>query len=811
MVGSVCSFWCGSCRYLGKWASKLVRVQAVDKDDVTRCLDNGWCGKDPEAKVLGRDFMNTDGYLYWELHEKNIFSPGEFGCTFSHIKAAYQAFIDEEQTALIVEDDISLEDVHRWPETIQEIVAEAPADWGILQLWTNNPAFYKYYQRGQSEDEMPPMAKTEVDPDRAVCEDHHYHRPAFVPWWDDVFEYTGQYYGGLWSTMAYLINRKGMNAIITNLRASQNNLGNLSLPVLADHLIFKTAKTYTYTRPLFRAYSRESTIQPVMEKDLDPTKGRVAPGDDPHWATDGLTNKFIGQYWNAGTCPLVNPESKPLNIVVLATTSFEEEWIHLGNVDKLARGMDGARVVLYAINAIDNKVAEWHTKWTQNAEKQGIPVMVRSSKRNMERGFESKLVSQLPLMGHIRKRVAFDYIFTIDGDISLANADLNGLVRSIHGQRPLIAQPTIRVPPNLVGGNMFTWGSQWYKALNDEHASSCGDFQEFDSPIVESQAAILSKTFLDWYHQELEQVAQVQHQYQCDWGHDEMWCSAAARLSEKLPHSPPACVIIRHSVDHHDTKSIAKYAMHSDGGTFLSDCQKLEQVMQEDKDKATKNNASPTAKGKQTGISVAALRDHTNLTCVNAWADLNGGGCKPPNRDADSFSAVKSFRTFMSGTACRELQDAKAAAELAAAGSKSLDNNFAAKDLDNYFATTAKVQSAQGQGSTPSQGLNCESWCGSKANLVGLARVCTVIPECKGCGMCDNADLKDANHYGTRFESESASEHSGVDVLSKGRREFGPHFAPVRPSSQDTLGPRAQTGSPWPRASLSDGHLRDHR
>ena len=117
----------------------------------------------------------------------------------------------------------------------------------------------------------------------------------------------------------------------------------------------------------------------------------------------------------------------------------------------------------------------------------------------------------------------------------------------------------------------------------------------------------------------------------------------------------------------------------------------------------------------------------------------------------------------MSGTACRELQDAKAAAELAAAessaatGSKSLDNNFAAKDLDNDFATTAKVQSAQRQGSTPSQRLNCESWCGAKANLVGLARVCTVIPECKGCGMCDNADLKDANHYGTRFESESAS------------------------------------------------------
>ena len=46
-----------------------------------------------------------------------------------------------------------------WSESIQDIVAEAPPDWGILQLWTNNPAFYKFYQRGQSTDEVPAEAK----------------------------------------------------------------------------------------------------------------------------------------------------------------------------------------------------------------------------------------------------------------------------------------------------------------------------------------------------------------------------------------------------------------------------------------------------------------------------------------------------------------------------------------------------------------------------------------------------------------------------------------------------------------------------
>ena len=82
------------------------------------------------------------------------------------------------------------------------------------------------------------------------------------------------------------------------------------------------AKTYTYTRPLFRAYPRESTIQPTMEAEIDPTKGRVDPQADPHTLTDGLTNKFIETYWKEGTCPLTTPELKPLNLAVLATASF---------------------------------------------------------------------------------------------------------------------------------------------------------------------------------------------------------------------------------------------------------------------------------------------------------------------------------------------------------------------------------------------------------------------------------------------------------------------------------------------------------
>ena len=75
---------------LSKYTDKLVRVPAVDKAQVLKCLDDGSCAKDDKAQVLGTDYLNTEGYLYWQLHRKNVFSPGELGCSFSHLKAIHQ-------------------------------------------------------------------------------------------------------------------------------------------------------------------------------------------------------------------------------------------------------------------------------------------------------------------------------------------------------------------------------------------------------------------------------------------------------------------------------------------------------------------------------------------------------------------------------------------------------------------------------------------------------------------------------------------------------------------------------------------------
>ena len=199
-----------------------------------------------------------------------------------------------------MEDDIVVDDMPHWTETIQDVVAEAPPDWGILQLWTNNPAFYKYIHQGQSGDQVDTasMGNMSVDPASPVCADGRYNRPAFVPWYDDVWPAQPDdalkqpstmlppTHGGLWSTMAYLINRKAMATILEKMNMLDGGkaaMGKLRLPVLADHLLFKSTKTYTYTRPLFRSFPRNSTIQPTSEggKGGQDMEGRVEAGFDP--------------------------------------------------------------------------------------------------------------------------------------------------------------------------------------------------------------------------------------------------------------------------------------------------------------------------------------------------------------------------------------------------------------------------------------------------------------------------------------------------------------------------------------------------
>ena len=689
------------------------RVAAVDGDQVISCLDNGSCSIPDEARVLDWNFNNSEGKLYWELHQDHIYSTKELGCVLSHIKAIQQAYAAGEQTVLIVEDDIGLDHVPHWPDSLQDVVSSAPPDWDVLQLWTNNPALYHFFGGasgyGKAAAPVPaaataavdatklkpvtmpkaqvlwdasslrpaptPTAKAEHDELRrrvqitpkdestyAVPEElrkgladggaspacsfttHEYQKPAFVRWYDDDDKHSG-----LWSTMAYLINRKGMRKILEGVDGLEGKMGSLRLPVLADHLLFRLANaTYTYTRPLFRQGGFNSSIQPSSDR-MDFHRGGAPANYDPAEQTDGLTNQLVTDYFEAGPCPLRKDHG--LRLAVLATTFAEEEPIHRKNMRVLSTALgwgSRTRIVAYAINAIDNQVEVWQ-EWAAEADRRGIPTMVRDAKRALRAGFESKLVSQLPLLRELTRRVAWDYVMTIDGDISLANADLYQLFHMLQTAQPLIAQPTIRLPAGTnPEDTRYGWGSQWYRRANYNLTATC-ESRLRDTPYIESQATILSRRLLEFQWEAMQQVASLQRKHQCDWYHDLLWCPAADRLSAMLPERPPACVIIETPVEHMDTQSIG----WEDTNDFEQRCGIMGGLMRLDL-------RDGCGRGPRTNISLQSLRDVMPATCINDWLEIAGDGCRSTSKQPDWRTPVGPLQSYgqfiLSDAQCQSLE-----------------------------------------------------------------------------------------------------------------------------------------------------------
>lgn len=124
----------------------------------------------------------------------------EIGCTLSHFNAIKKAYDNNDQLALIMEDDITFDYLKCQTKTINDLT-KINDDWECIQLSST--------------------------PDR-------YQRPTLVR------KYT-LLEGYAYSTTCYLINRKGMSKIL------DHGIKNLEA---ADHWIYKILKTYLI-RPYF--------------------------------------------------------------------------------------------------------------------------------------------------------------------------------------------------------------------------------------------------------------------------------------------------------------------------------------------------------------------------------------------------------------------------------------------------------------------------------------------------------------------------------------------------------------------------------
>lgn len=155
----------------------------------------------------------------------------ELACTISHLKAIHTAYHDNQEYAVICEDDMKILHMPDWNELIKKL----PHDWEIIQLFSLGNEALELYKKYQNSD-------VEVVP-----------RPPNV-----------------WSCVIYLINRKGMKKIInTVLPVDKSKWENIEIvdfsktPIwcVADDIYYRMCNTYTFVRPFFNTFvNGKSTI-----------------------------------------------------------------------------------------------------------------------------------------------------------------------------------------------------------------------------------------------------------------------------------------------------------------------------------------------------------------------------------------------------------------------------------------------------------------------------------------------------------------------------------------------------------------------
>ena len=152
----------------------------------------------------------VDGIEFFNEFNDNSFSV--IGCTLSHLLAIKTAYENGEEIACIMEDDVYMNLLNIQEESLDDFIKEIDVDWEILQLYhANSNALNKNFIK---------------------IKDYILH----------LYQ-KGKY---LFSTVSYIINRKGMKKILSIIG---NNpfflLKKMSSACSSDIILYDQVKTYT--------------------------------------------------------------------------------------------------------------------------------------------------------------------------------------------------------------------------------------------------------------------------------------------------------------------------------------------------------------------------------------------------------------------------------------------------------------------------------------------------------------------------------------------------------------------------------------
>jgi GR25 family glycosyltransferase involved in LPS biosynthesis len=156
----------------------------------------------------------------------------EYACLLSHLETIRLFSETNYKTALILEDDISLDFKQYWVKTIQEVIDGAPKDWDILKLYIKPTTIDKYkklYTLWDAKIRVNYIGKKfkNTVPKQKIIENDY-------------------------GCVAYLINNKAAKKFIKNIYHNKKYVLADCLKLhVSDYMIYKLLKTYVYKYPYF--------------------------------------------------------------------------------------------------------------------------------------------------------------------------------------------------------------------------------------------------------------------------------------------------------------------------------------------------------------------------------------------------------------------------------------------------------------------------------------------------------------------------------------------------------------------------------
>ena len=212
--GIDCIYWIN----LDRSTDRKMRMEKMLQDPV-------FTGK-PVQRIHAIDGKKYDIYNKIKVVKKQNTNL-EYACLLSHLKAIKIFSESKYNTALIFEDDVTLEFKKYWKKSLRKIITDAPDDWEIIQLCYNTT-----------------MTLTSEY---------------------TLNNYKKNNYGGIACMAAYIINNKAAKKFINDTYdpvIKKYTLLNYHTHE-ADHYLYKCLRTYTYRYPYFiYPTDNNSTLHP---------------------------------------------------------------------------------------------------------------------------------------------------------------------------------------------------------------------------------------------------------------------------------------------------------------------------------------------------------------------------------------------------------------------------------------------------------------------------------------------------------------------------------------------------------------------